>query len=195
MTWLWVSVGAIVACFMIVTFSIKGFWKDFLKDLCAIFTRHWLKVLGYIIQFVLPIALVAIAYCSKFKEGMKIPLIVWLVAIPLLLIWWGKMRKAVADYMIRASAVNEIIRGRHVGMIGMMSFFHDLVMPFATGVAIWYFIHLCGAILSKAENGAMVFALCIGAGGMLIFIDRSINASNMPNSLEINKDGNLSQKK
>ena len=93
MTWLWVSVGAIVACFTIVTFSIKGFWRDFLKDLCAIFTRHWLKVIGRVIQFAVPRALVAIAYCTQYsKTGVKIPLIVWLMAIPLRLIWWGKMR-------------------------------------------------------------------------------------------------------
>ena len=195
MTWLWVSVGAIVACFTIVTFSIKGFWKDFLKDLGSIFTRHWLKVIGWLVQFVLPIALLASAYCIRYEKSIKIPLIIWLVAIPLLLIWWGKMRKSVSDYMIRISAVNEIIKGRHGGMIGVMSFLHDVVMPFATAVAIWYFVHIAGSVLDKAENGVMVFALCIGVGGMLIFLDKSINASNMPNSLEINRDGNLSKKK
>lgn len=196
MTWLWVSVGAIAACFISVTFLIKGFWKDFLKDLASIFTRHWLKVLGYAIQFVLPIALVAVAYCTKYsKEGVKIPLIVWLVAIPLLLIWWGKMRKAVSDYLVRIKAVNEVVSGKHVGMIGLMSFFRDLLMPFATAVCLWFFVKLAGSVLGKAENALMVFALCIGVGGMLIFIDTSINAANMPNSFQISRDGNLSQKK
>jgi hypothetical protein len=196
MTWLWVSVGAIVACFTIVTFSIKGFWKDFLKDLCAIFTRHWLKVIGRIIQFAVPIALVAIAYCTKYsKTGVKIPLIVWLIAIPLLLIWWGKMRKAVSEYLVRIKSVNEVIKGRHMAMIAITSFIRDLVMPFATAVALWFFVRLAGMVLDRAENALMVFALCIGVGGMLIFVDTSINAANMPNSLEINRDGNLSKKK
>ena len=195
MTWLWVSVGAIAACFIVVTCSIKGFWKDLLKDLLSILTRHWLLIIGRMVQFVVPIVLVAAAYCIRYEKSIKVPLIVWLIAIPLLLIWWGKMRKSVSDYLTRISAVNEVIKGRHMGMIGVMSFFHDLVMPFATGVAVWYFIHLCGSVLSRAENGAMVFALCIGSGGMLIFIDRSINSANMPDSLEISRDGNLSQKK
>ena len=194
MTWLWVSVGAIVACFAIVTFSIKGFWGDFLQDVVSIFTRHWLKVIGRVIQFAVPIALVSIAYCTKYsKSGVKIPLIVWLVSIPLLLIWWGKMRKAVSDYLVSIKAVNEVIKGRHMAMIAMASFIRDLVMPFATAVALWFFVRLAGMVLDKAENALMVFALCIGVGGVLVFMDASINAANMPNSLEISRDGNLSK--
>ena len=194
MTWLWVSVGAIAACFAVVTFSIKGFWGDFLQDVVSIFTRHWLKVIGRVIQFAVPIALVSIAYCTKYsKSGVKIPLIVWLVSIPLLLIWWGKMRKAVSDYLVSIKAVNEVIKGRHMAMIAMASFIRDLVMPFATAVALWFFVRLAGMVLDKAENALMVFALCIGFGGMLVFMDASINAANMPNSLEISRDGNLSK--
>ena len=194
MTWLWVSVGAIIACFAVVTFSIKGFWGDFLKDVAAIFTRHWLKVIGRIVQFAVPIALVSIAYCTKYsKSGVKIPLIVWLVSIPLLLIWWAKMRKAVSDYLVSIKAVNEVIKGRHMAMIAIASFIRDLVMPFATAVALWFFVRLAGMVLDKAENALMVFALCIGVGGMLVFMDASINAADMPNSLEISRDGNLSK--
>lgn len=196
MTWLLVSVGAIIACFAIVTLCVKGFWGDFLKDLSSIFTRHWLKVIGRVIQFAVPIALVSIAYCTKYsKSGVKIPLIVWLVSIPLLLIWWGKMRKAVSDYLVRIKSVNEVIRGRHMAMIAIASFIKDLVMPFATAVALWFFVRLAGMVLDKAENALMVFALCIGVGGMLVFMDASMNAANMPNSLEISRDGNLCQRK
>lgn len=196
MTWLWVSVGAIIACFAVVTLCVKGFWGDFLQDLCSIFTRHWLKVIGRVIQFAVPIALVSIAYCTKYsKSGVKIPLIVWLVSIPLLLIWWGKMRKAVSDYLVSIKAVNEVIRGRHMAMIAIASFIKDLVMPFATAVALWFFVRLAGMVLDKAENALMVFALCIGVGGMLVFMDASMNAANMPNSLEISRDGNLCQRK
>ena len=82
-----------------------------------------------------------------------------------------------------------------MAMIAITSFIRDLVMPFATAVALWFFVRLAGMVLDRAENALMVFALCIGVGGMLIFVDTSINASNMPNSLEINRDGNLSKKK
>ena len=194
MTWLWVSVGAVVACFAVVTFSIKGFWGDFLQDVASIFTRHWLKVIGRVVQFAVPIALVSIAYCTKYsKSGVKIPFIVWLVSIPLLLIWWGKMRKAVSDYLVSIKAVNEVIKGRHMAMIAMASFIRDLVMPFATAVALWFFVRMAGMVLDRAENALMAFAICIGVGGMLIFMDASINSANMPNSLEISRDGNLSK--
>ena len=196
MTWLWVSVGAIVGCFSIVTFCIKGFWKDLFKDFLAIATRHWLKIFGYLVQFALPITLLAVAYFSKYeKTGVKVSVIVWLVAIPLLLIWWGKMRKAVSDYLVRIKAVNEVVKGRHMALIGIFSFFRDLVMPFATAIALWFLVYLSGKVMGKAENGLMIFALCIGIGGMMIFIDTSINAASMPQAFEISRDGRLSQKK
>ena len=97
--------------------AFKGFfvslWNDFKESL----KHHYLKLLGYIASFVVPVTYLIVAYVEKKPESWAIPIFVWITVIVFIFVYWFKLRTYLAVKVAAMQVQNDLEKGKHAGAI------------------------------------------------------------------------------
>lgn len=182
MTWLLISLAGIILSFVLCSIFVKGFWGSLWADLKETLKRHWLSIVGFTIQFIAPLAIFAIGYCSikeTNKTSLVIPICVWVIGIPLILIYWSKLRKAIKLKNSQFKAVNEVSQGKHSSMIVVLSLL-DALFSFGSIMVVWLVVSWIEQILQSASTGIMLIALCTGTANIFYIIDSAYSSTKRP---------------
>ena len=166
----------------------KAFWASLGADIKSFFVGHWMRLLGFVIAYLAAPAFFVAAYATKTegKEGLSIPLAIWLVAIPLLAIYWGKARRSIDLKLSEMKAVNEMDASRHYAGIVLAESLKS-IMTLATILLVYYVIRMGEQIFAKASTAVLVIAVCYGIGGLFFVLDAVFTRA--PKDVEIAMPG------
>jgi hypothetical protein len=148
-----------------------SFWGSLKADFKA-FWGHWLRLIGFIVSYFAPMVIFAIAYGVDKKDGIGslMPLGFWLVAVPLLTVYWFKAKKALGLKIAMMKTANEIDVGRHYAMIVLAEIL-KLIMSLLTLLALWAFLKMSEDLFGKASEAVMTIGICEAVGGVLVVLD------------------------
>lgn len=173
MAWLIGTLSAILLAYVACSFLVKGFWGSLWADVKGYFNKHFLMVIGAVIQFVAPLALLAVAYCSV-KETNKVaiafPIAVWVIAIPLIIAYFFKLRKAIKLKHAQMKAVNEVKDGAHKGSIPTLRLL-DALFTVGAGMIVWMVVNWIEQIMKSASSGIMLIVVCTAIGFIFYIMD------------------------
>lgn len=168
------AVGLLIA---LVSSFVKGFWKSLWEDFSGVFKDHWLKIIGGLLMYVGPFVFFVVAYMTTTAtEGTEasvkitMPIFVYLIGIPALLIYWIKLRKALSDKIVQMKAVNEVQRGKHYAMLVANEVLKQ-AMCVATIAMLYCAVSFMESIFSQASTGILVFFVFASLGGVLMILD------------------------
>jgi len=149
--------------------------KAFLSSLSADFKAfwgHWLRLVGFFVSYFAPMIIFAVAYGVDKKNGVGslMPLGFWLVAVPLLLVYWLKARKSLDLKIAMMKTANEIEAGKHYAAIVLAEAL-KLTMALLTLLALWAFLKMSEDLFGKASEAVMTLGICEGVGGIFFVLD------------------------
>ena len=152
----------------------KKFWADLGADLKNAFIHHWLRVVGFLVAYLGPFVFFVIAYSTEGDSAKKplvsLPIGLWLVIIPLLIVYWLKIRTDLAEKLGSMKAQNEMQAGKHYAMIVLAESLKWL-MSVATCLVFYYVIKMCEDLLKQASDGVLVIVICEAVGGLFYVLD------------------------
>lgn len=188
---------ALVACF------IKGFWKSLWEDITGVFKEHWMRLVGGFLMYFGPFIFFVCAYMTttgteSTEAGVRItmPIFVYLVGIPALLIYWVKLRKALSDKIVQMKAVNEVQRGKHYALLVTNEVLKQ-AMAVATIAMAYCAVSFMEDIFSQASTGVLVFFVFASIGGVFMILDAVFYYASdhieKPKGKEDNNGGSVNQ--
>lgn len=105
------------------------------EDIKELFKKHWLKLVGLIICFFVPVGVLLTFYVQKVDNGTKytIPFAVMIPLIVLLLVYWFKAKVFFAQKLQAMKVQNSLQAGKHAGLIVLFELIRSLmtILPFA----------------------------------------------------------------
>jgi hypothetical protein len=152
--------------------AFKGFWRSVGQDLKSFFLKHWLRLLGGLVAYILPLAFFLSAYLTRKPNSpsFTLPLAVWLVLIPLALLYWVRIRKSIDQKLGLMKAVNEIDASKHyASIIGAQAL--KGLMGFVTWFIVYEIVKMSEEILNTASQGVLILGVCYGVGAFLFVLD------------------------
>jgi hypothetical protein len=166
----------------------KAFWGSMWSDVKSFLFGHWLRLVGGLIAYVLPLAIFLAAYCTRepYSPAVSIPLAVWLVLIPLLLIYWVRIRRGIDQKLVLMKAVNEIDASKHYASIVGAQALKGL-MGLATWFVFYEIVKMSEKVLSSASQGILILGVCYGVGAFLFVLDAVFTRA--PKDVPIALDG------
>lgn len=166
---------AIVSCF------VKGFWKSLWGDLSSSICKHWIKLIGVLIAYVGPIVFFLVAFFTTRTEEtasqtpkVAMPIIVYLVGIPTLLVYWFKLRGAMHDKLISMKTVNEVQEGKHYALLCLFETINQALAVLTLAMA-YCLVAFMETIFKQASSGILVFLVFFLIGGVLCVLDASLS--------------------
>lgn len=169
-----VAVGLLIA---LISCFVKGFWQSLWEDITGVFKDHWMKLVGGFLMYFGPFIFFVCAYMTttgteSTEAGVKItmPIFVYLVGIPALLIYWVKLRKALSDKIIQMKAVNEVQHGKHYALLVANEVLKQ-GMCVATIAMVYCAISFLENIFKDASTGILVFLVFGMVGGVFMIMD------------------------
>ena len=177
MSWWFLGIGcACILLLAIVSMFVNGFWSSLWSDIKEGITKHWLKFIGILIIYLGPLAFFLVAFLTTKTETTKIvvPVVAYIVAIPLLIIYWFRLRKAIDLKLSSLKAVNEVQEGKHYAFICLMEALKQAMM-ILTFVALYFVVNFLENTFKQASSGILVFVVFSCLGGVLCILDASFS--------------------
>lgn len=165
----------------------KAFWSSLGADLKDAFVGHWLRVVGWAISYLGPFAFFVAAYMTRKPDkpqGLAVPIAIGVVAVPLLLIYWLKLRRWVSEKLQASKAVNEIDSSRHYAAIVLFELMKG-VMEVATIMVSYYAVKWVEGILPSASMGILVVAILYALGALLTVLDSMLTLAPKDTQIKI----------
>lgn len=163
----------------------KAFWSSLGRDLKDAFIGHWLRVVGWAVSYLGPLAFFVAAYLTKEPDdpkGLSVPLSIGIVVVPLLLVYWLKLRRWVSERLQSDKAVNEIDSTRHYAAIVLFELLKG-VMEVATILVAYYAVKWVEGVLPSVSMGILIVAILYALGSMLTVLDAMLTMA--PGGTEI----------
>lgn len=161
--------------------AFKQFFSSIWEDFVNLIKKHWLRFIGFICCFVVPIITLLAFYVRKVENATKysIPFAVILPLVILIIIWWGKA-KTYFKVKIEAMRVqNSIEAGKHAGILIIYDTIKALmtVLPFALCYVMVNEIQKYFAEVSKIF---LFITICEAVGGLFFILDTINNVVDYP---------------
>lgn len=154
--------------------AFKGFfvslWNDFKESL----KHHYLKLLGYISSFVVPVTYLIVAYVEKKPESWAIPIFVWIPVIVFIFVYWFKLRTYLAVKVAAMQVQNDLEKGKHAGAIIVCKTI-QVMMTVAPFLLFYFIFGELSKVAIQLQNIFLFLTVCEAVGGLLIILDTIVN--------------------
>lgn len=157
------------------TKGVKTFFKSLGEDILSLFTKHWLKLVGYTISFIIPLASMIGFYLKKKPESWSMPILVWLPIAMLLLIYWIKVKGFINKRIGQMELENSIQKGKHAGAL-ILATTIQMAMTVAPFLACYYVFGELAKASIKVQDVFLFLTVCEAVGGIFIILDVAINS-------------------
>lgn len=159
----------------------SSIWEDFVSSL----KKHYLRLLGFVVMFIVPVATLLGYYVRKVEDVTKysIPFAVVLPLAILLIIYWGKARRFMAIKVNAMKVENSIQKGKHAGLLILC----EMIQAIMTVVPFVLVYLLVKGIQQATGNVLDIFAFmiaCESVGGFLCIIDTTKNVIDYEEEVE-----------
>lgn len=155
-----------------VKIAFKQFFSSLWEDFVGLLKKHYLKFIGLIICFIVPVAMLLGFYVKKVDNATKytIPFAVVIPLVLLLFIYWGKARSFMKTKINAMRVQNSIEAGKHAGAIILYDTFKALmtVLPFALGYLI---VNEIQKYYAQVSDIFLFITICEAVGGFFCILD------------------------
>jgi len=166
----------------------KAFWRSLGADIHSLFFGHWLRMIGVMVAYFVPVALLIAEYATRKPGSWEIsgPVVAWLVAIPCLVVYWAKINAALKRRLTLFKAVNEVDASKHYAMIVIFTFLRHL-MGAATILVAYETCRVFEAVFKAASDGFMLMLIFYCLGAFLFVLDAVFTRA--PKATQITAEG------
>lgn len=152
--------------------AFKQFFSSLWDDFKNLIKKHWLRFLGFICCFVVPVVTLLAFYVRKVENSTRysIPFAVIIPLVILIVIWWGKA-KTYFKVKIEAMRVqNSLEAGKHAGIIIIYDTIKALmtVLPFAL---LYVIVNEIQKYFAEVSKIFLFITICEAVGGFLFILD------------------------
>lgn len=152
--------------------GVKKFFSSIWEDFVALLKKHWLRLIGYIICFPVPIIVLLTLYVSKVENATKfvVPFVIIIPLTILVFIYWGKAKSYFKAKFIEMKVQNSIEAGKHAGIIIVFEIVNVFmtVLPF---LLCYWFISELQKYYAEVSNIFLFIVICESIGGLFIVLD------------------------
>ena len=154
--------------------AFKGFFVSLWDDLVENFKHHWLRILGFIASFVVPVTYLTSTYLEKKPESWAFPIFVWIPVIMFIIVYWAKLRSYLAVKVATMQVQNDLEKGKHAGAIIICKTIQVTmtVAPFLLG---YYIFQELAKIAIQLQNIFLFLTVCEAVGGLFVVLDTVAN--------------------
>lgn len=154
--------------------AFKGFFISLLDDLKNNFKHHWLKMLGFIVSFGVPVVYLVTTYLEKKPESWAFPVFVWIPVIAFIIVYWAKLRTYLAVKVSAMQIQNDLEKGKHAGAIIICKTI-QVAMTVAPFVLLYYVFDSLAKLSIQIQNIFLFLTICEAVGGLLVILDTIAN--------------------
>lgn len=156
--------------------AIKQFFSSLWEDFVALIKNHFLRLIGFAISFIVPIAVLLGEYVEKVEGKTKwvIPFAVILPLVILLIIYWCKIRRYLAIKVQALKTENNLEKGKHAGLIIICDFIGECmkILPF---VLLYILISELQKYTVQFSDILLFMIICESVGAIFILLDTCKN--------------------
>lgn len=168
--------------------AFKGFFSSLWEDFVALIKHHWLRFVGFLCCFVVPIIVLLAFYCTKVENATKysIPFAVIIPLVILIAIWWGKA-KTYFKVKIEAMRVqNSMEAGKHAGLIIIYDIIKAImtVLPF---LLCYIMVNEIQKYFAEVSKIFLFITICEAVGGLFMILDTISNVVDYSDKEESNE--------
>ena len=154
--------------------AFKGFfvslWDDFKENL----KHHYLKLLGFVASFIVPVAYLTATYVEKKPEHWALPIFVWIPLIVFIFVYWAKLRTYLGVKVATMQVQNDLEKGKHAGAIIICKTI-QVAMTVAPFLLFYYVFGELSRVAIQLQNIFLFLTVCEAVGGLLIILDTIAN--------------------
>ena len=150
--------------------AFKAFFGSLGEDLKDLFKKHYLKLIGYIITYIVPLAYIIVMYLSKKPEKWTLPVFCWIPLIVLVIVYWSKIKSYLAIKVSKMETENSLQKGKHAGAIIICKTIQVIftVVPF---VICYFVFKAIRESIGNTEELFLFIAITMAIGGLFIILD------------------------
>ena len=166
----------------------RAFWSSLGADIHSLFIGHWMRLLGAVIAYLAPVGLLIAMYATRKAGSWEIsgPVLAWLVAVPVLIVYWAKINSALKRKIGLMEAVNEIDASKHYASIVLATLLRHAMAMATIGVC-YETCRVFEAVFDEASRGFLLLLVFYGMGSLLFVLDAVFTRA--PVSTAISVDG------
>lgn len=159
----------------------KSFFGSIWDDFKSLFTKHWLRLIGYTISFVIPLVFLIATYIKQKPQSWTLPIFAWLPIILLLIVYWAKLRGFLLKRIGQMEIENSLQKGKHSGALILASIM-QVVMTTAPFILCYYVFDALEKAMMSVKDLFMMLAILEAVGGIFIILDVAINSLDLSDS-------------
>ena len=145
-------------------------WDDFVTAL----RKHWLKLLGYVAMFIVPVVYLFTVYLYKAPERWTLPTFAWLPYIVFALVYWFKLRSYLAVKVSAMETENNIQKGKHAGAIIILKTL-QMAMTVTPFLLLYFLFDELSRVAIQVRDVFFFLTICESVGGLLVVMDTIAN--------------------
>lgn len=150
--------------------KINSFFKSIGDDIKNGFKKHILKIIGYLIMFIVPIVILFTMYLEKKPEHWQLPVFVCIPLIVLVLVYYFKLRTHFAVKIERMTIENSQEQGKHAGLI-IIAKILEILMAIIPFIACYILFNEISKTAIQIKNIFLMIAICEAVGGLFVIFD------------------------
>lgn len=166
--------------------AFSAFFASLWDDLATAFKKHWLKLLGYVAMFVVPVVYLFTEYLYKAPERWTLPTFAWLPYIVFALVYWFKLRSYLAVKVSAMQTENNIQKGKHAGAIIILRTL-QMAMTVTPFLLCYFVFDELSRVAIQVRDVFFFLTICESVGALLIILDTIANVIDYSET-EVNKD-------
>lgn len=165
------------------------FFNSLKEDFINFIKQHWLRFIGYLCMFVVPLVVLLSVYVQKVENATKytVPFAIILPIAMLLFAFFGKIKSAFNEKLGSMKTQNAIEEGKHAALIIIFETVKVLmtILPFAL---CYIFVNELQKYFAQVSKIFLFVTICEAVGGLFIILDTIKNATKTESSEEKKSD-------
>lgn len=154
----------------------KAFFISLGEDIKNLFVKRWLKLIGLIIMYIVPVVFLLIAYTEKKPSHWGVSLVAIPIIVVIILVYWGSFRSWLASKITKIEIENTMVAGKHIAFILLAKTLQIImvILPFIIGYVVFKALEDFSV---QVSNIFLFVALCEGLGGVFTLGDTILNVN------------------
>jgi len=151
----------------------KAFFKSLAEDLKKEFFGHWLRVIGFLVCYVGPLAFIGACYVTRKPSAgaeFSIPFLAWPALVALILFYWASFRKWSYARLAVMESQNDMSPGKHYASIVLLRIV-SCVFSAAPFFLVWWLLLKLEELAVSASFCFLVIGLIESFGGFFMVLD------------------------